>query len=159
MADDEDQFRERIRAALAEIVLPHADSWESAGKIDRQGWQALGDSGLLGLAHTGPDFWRSAVLLDELGRTGYAGVRAAVGVHSYMARSYLELFGNDEQRAAYLPADGQGQRIAALAITEENAGSDLRSLRTSAELGTDGRYLVTGTKSYVTNGSAADFFV
>ena len=159
MADDDDQFREQVRAALAGIVLPHADRWESDGKIDRQGWQALGDSGLLGLAHTGPEFWRSAVLLDELGRTGYAGIRAAIGVHSYMARSYLELFGNDEQQAAYLPAGRQGQRIAALAITEENAGSDLRSLSTRAELGADGSYLVTGTKCYVTNGSAADFFV
>lgn len=158
MADD-DQFREHARAALADIVLPHADGWEDTGKIDRQGWRSLGDRGLLGLAHTGPEFMRSAVFLDELGRTGYAGVRAAIGVHAYMARSYLELFGNDEQRAAYLPAARHGQRIAALAMTEENAGSDLRELGTRAEVCADGSYRVTGRKCYVTNGSAAGFFV
>jgi acyl-CoA dehydrogenase len=159
MTDDDGQFREHVRSALADIVLPHADSWETAGKIDRQGWRSLSDRGLLGLAHTGPEFMRSAVFLDELGRTGYTGVRAAIGVHAYMARSYLELFGTDEQRAAYLPAAREGQRIAALAMTEDNAGSDLRNLGTRAEVSADGNYRVTGRKCYVTNGSQADFFV
>jgi acyl-CoA dehydrogenase len=159
VTDDDRQFREHVRSALADLVLPQAESWEAAGEIDRQGWRALGDLGLLGLAHAGPDFMRSAVFLDELGRTGYAGIRAAIGVHAYMARSYLELFGNEEQQAAYLPGICSGQRIAALAITEENAGSDLRNLATRAEVCADGSYLVYGAKSYVANGSCADFFV
>jgi len=159
MTDDDGPFREHVRSALADIVLPHAESWEATGKIDRQGWRSLGDRGLLGLAHTGPEFMRSAIFLDELGRTGYAGVRAAIGVHAYMALSYLELFGDDEQRAEYLPAARQGRRIAALAMTEDNAGSDLRNLGTHAEARPDGGYRVTGKKCYVTNGSAADFFV
>ena len=159
MTDDDGPFREHVRSALADIVLPHAESWEASGKIDRQGWRSLGDRGLLGLAHTGPEFMRSAIFLDELGRTGYAGVRAAIGVHAYMALSYLELFGDDEQQAAYLPAARHGQRVAALAITEDNAGSDLRNLATYAEACADGGYRVTGRKCYVTNGSAADFFV
>jgi len=156
---DEDQFREHVREALAEVVLPHADEWEAAGKIDSQGWRSLGDLGLLSLAHTGQEFMRSAVFLDELGRTGYGGIRAAIGVHAYMARSYLELFGSTEQRARYLPGIRDGQRIAALAITEENAGSDLRDLATRAEARADGSYLVNGSKCYVTNGSSAGFFV
>ncbi len=159
MTDEDGHFRMQVRDALAEIVLPHADRWEAVGKIDKQGWRSLGDHGLLNLAHAGPAFMRSAILLDELGRTGYTGIRAAIGVHAYMARSYLELFGNDEQRAAYLPAAGHGERVAALAITEDNAGSDLRNLSTSAEVGADGDYRVTGRKCYVTNGTAADFFV
>jgi alkylation response protein AidB-like acyl-CoA dehydrogenase len=156
---DDAQFRTQVRSALSELVLPHADDWEIAGKIDTQSWRSLAARGLLGLAHTGPGFMRSAVFLDELGRTGYAGVRAAVGVHAYMARSYLELFGNDEQQAAYLPAVRDGRRIAALAITEDSAGSDLRNLCTRAEVCADGSYRVTGKKLYVTNGSAASFFV
>ena len=159
MTDAESEFRENIRAALANIVAPHADSWETAGKIDRKGWGALGDQGLLELAHTGPEFMRSAIYLDELGRTGYAGIRAAIAVHAYMVISYLELFGNDEQRSAYLPAARRGRRIGALAITEDNAGSDLRNLTTKAEVCAGGDYRVSGTKSYVTNGSQADFFV
>jgi alkylation response protein AidB-like acyl-CoA dehydrogenase len=159
MTDDDAQFRELVRSVLADVVLPYADGWETTGKIDRQGWRSLGDRGLLGLAHAGPEFVRSAIFLEELGRTGYTGVRAAIGVHAYMARSYLELFGDDEQRAAYLPAASKGQRIGALAITEDNAGSDLRNLSTRAEICADGNYRVTGSKSYVTNGSTADFFV
>jgi acyl-CoA dehydrogenase len=76
-----------------------------------------------------------------------------------MALSYLELFGDDEQRASYLPFARNGQRIAALAMTEDNAGSDLRNLETRAELRADGDYRVTGRKCYVTNGSQADFFI
>ena len=91
--DTGDAFRDRVHAVLDRIVLPNAERWENDGKIDRQGWQALGQQGLLGLAHTGPDFLRSAVFLEELGQLGYAGIRAAFGVHSYMALSYIELFG------------------------------------------------------------------
>jgi acyl-CoA dehydrogenase len=157
--DDDVVFRQRVRSDLAELVLPHATRWEDEGKIDKQGWRALADRGLLGLAHRGPAFMQSAIFLDELGRTGYAGVRAAIGVHAYMALSYLELFGSKEQQAAYLPGARRGERIAALAITENGAGSDLRNLTTSADLKTGSGYLVNGEKQYVTNGSQADIFV
>lgn len=153
------QFRKDVRARLAETVLPFADAWEHAGRVPAEGWRALGGQGLLSQAHQGPDFLRSAVLLEELGRTGYAGVRAAVGVHAYMARSYLELFGTAEQRERYLPGVLSGERVAALAITEDGAGTDLRHLSTRAEPTEDGGYLVNGAKQHIANGLAADFFV
>lgn len=159
MTDDDSEFREHVRSVLARNVLPHANRWENAGKIDQDGWHALGESGLLALAHSGPGFMRSAIYLDELGRTGYAGVRAAIAVHAYMASSYVELFGNKDQRAAYLPAARRGRSVAALAITEDAAGSDLRNMCTKAEVCAGGDYRVSGTKSYVTNGSQAHFFV
>jgi acyl-CoA dehydrogenase len=158
-SDDDGEFREHVRSVLSRIVLPHAKRWEEEGRIDGQGWRALGDEGLLGLAHGGPQFWRSAVYLDELGQLGYAGIRAALGVHSYMALSYLELFGNDAQRAKYLPDARHGRRIFALAISEANAGSNLGDLATSAERTPEGNFRINGEKHFVTNGSLADFFV
>ncbi|MFJ8113612.1 acyl-CoA dehydrogenase family protein [Streptomyces sp. NPDC096132] len=152
-------FRARVREVLDGVVRPNAPAWEAQGRISREGWHLLGREGLLRLGHSGEDFLSSAVFLEELGATGYAGIRAAVGVHAYMAVSYLRLWGTPEQRSAYLPAVERGERIAALAITEVGAGSDLRHLNTRADPRDDGVHTVNGEKSYVANGSRADFFV
>lgn len=152
-------FREDVRSALARIVVPNAERWEERRRIDKQAWLDLGGEGLLGLAHTGPEFLRSAIYLDELGQLGYAGIRAALGVHSYMALSYLESFGNEAQKAEYLADARQGIRVAGLAISEANAGSNLGKLATRAESTSPGYFLVNGEKQYIANGSVADFFV
>lgn len=148
-----------MRAALDRIVLPEADRWEAQRHIPPEGWQALAGAGLFEFEHYGDGFLRSAVFLEELGRTGYAGIRAAVGVHAYMAPSYLALFGTPDQQSAYLPAVRRGERVAALAISEQDAGSDLRDLRTRAVPDGEGGYRVTGAKCHVANGSQAGFFV
>ncbi|MFD7003203.1 acyl-CoA dehydrogenase family protein [Streptomyces mirabilis] len=157
-----DEFRALVRARLAESVLPHAQAWEQRGHIDPDGWKALGAAGLLEVGHSGDDFLRSAVLLEELGATGYAGIRASVGVHSYMALSYVLLFGTPEQRQAWVPAAQRGERVNALAISEPNAGSDLRDLRTLARpRGADDAagFVLDGRKSYVANGTRAGLLV
>lgn len=152
-------FRAHVRACLDRVVLPEADIWEAQAHITDTGWRALGELGLLALPHSGASFLRSAVFLDELGATGYAGIRAAVGVHAYMAGAYLCLFGTERQRDAYLAPARRGEVIAALAISEPDAGSDLRRLRTQAWRRPDGSYVVNGEKSFVANGSCAGFII
>lgn len=159
MTDDRESFRTRIRASLARVVVPNAPAWEDRGHIPAQGWRALAAEGLLGLDLTGPGFRRSAVFLEELGATGYAGVRAAVAVHAYMAASYVDMYGTLEQRERYLAAARRGERVGALAISERTAGSDLRNIATTAEPAEDGGYLVDGDKYYVANGAQADFYI
>jgi acyl-CoA dehydrogenase len=154
-----EEFRKFVRSELDTVVLPHAASWERQGKLPRTGWRALGRRGLLSMGHTSDDFLRSAIFLEELGRTGYSGIRAAIAVHAYMALSYIELFGTEEQQLAYLTAARRGAQIWALALSEAEAGSDLRHMRTTAEQSADGSYRVNGEKCYVVNGSQADFFV
>lgn len=157
-----DEFRTLVRARLAESVLPQAQAWEQQGRIDPDGWKALGAAGLLEVGHNGDDFLRSAVLLEELGATGYAGIRASVGVHSYMALSYVLLFGTPEQREAWVPPAHRGEQVTALAISEPNAGSDLRDLRTHARSrGADDAagFVLDGHKSYVANGTRAGLLV
>lgn len=158
--NEHEALRQRVRAALAEIVLPQADSWEQQRYIPGAAWRALGAHGLLALPHDGPGFLESAVFCEELGRTGYAGLRAAVAVHAYMAASYLRLFGNDEQRRKYLEPAQRGDKVAALAISEPHAGSDLRNITTRATGIADTRdYRLTGVKAHVANGVSADFAV
>ncbi|OXM42609.1 acyl-CoA dehydrogenase family protein [Amycolatopsis alba] len=154
-----EDFRATVRSTLDKIVTPNASKWEAQGHISESGWRELGDAGLLALPHTGVDFLRSAVFLDELGNTGYAGIRASVGVHAYMASSYVRLFGNAEQKARLLPPGERGDKIAALAITEPEAGTDLRNLTTSADADGSGGYRLRGRKSFVANGSQAGYFI
>lgn len=154
-----EEWRDRVRGVLRRHVLPNAERWEALRRITRDGWRALAAEGLFGLARSGAGFLDSAILLEELGRTGYAGGRAAVGVHAYMAPSYIEFFGTQEQKDRYLPAVRGGEQIAALAINEDGAGSDLRHVRTLAVPDGPASYRVSGSKSYVANGSQAGFFV
>jgi acyl-CoA dehydrogenase len=146
--------RDRVRAELARLVLPAAEEWERERRIPAAAWRALGDAGLLAPA----DPAAAAVLLEELGRTGYAGVRAAVGVHAVMATTYLEMLGTPAQRRDWLEPARRGELVAALAISEADAGTDLSRLATRAEP-VDGGFVVTGEKHYVSNGSQAGFFV
>jgi acyl-CoA dehydrogenase len=152
-------LRARVRAALEKVVLPHADAWEDLGHIPPGGWRALAEEGLLELPVSGPGFLDSAILLEELGRTGYAGIRAAVAVHAYMASSYLARFGTRQQQERYLPAVRTGERIAALALSESDAGTDLHSIATRAEHDGSGGYRVSGRKAHVANGSQAAFYI
>lgn len=152
-------FRTRTRDFLTAEILPHAPDWERDCCIPAKAWRALGDAGMLALDHRGSGFLMSAVFLEELGALGYAGIRAAVGVHAFMAASYLELFGTYEQREKFLAPMRRGESVAALALTEAASGSDLRRLQTRATQHPDGGFTVDGEKHYVANGTVADLIV
>lgn len=156
---EQHKTRLRVREVLEREVLPFAEQWEDQGYIDRSGWISLAEAGLFALPHAGPGFLDSAVFLEELGRTGYAGIRAAIGVHAYMAPSYLIKFGSARQQEIYLPAIRRAERIAALALSEEGAGTDLGSVRTRAEPDENGGYLLSGRKLHVANGSQAGLII
>lgn len=151
-------FARQAKQVLHEQLLPLADAAEERGFLCSRAWQRLAAEGLLALPQTGPGFLRSAVFLEQLGALGYAGIRAAVGVHAYMASAYLQLFANPEQRERYLPSIQNGQLIAALAISEQQAGSDLSRLATQARRGDEG-FLLDGSKSHIANGSQAGLIV
>ncbi|WP_426374241.1 acyl-CoA dehydrogenase family protein [Rhodococcoides fascians] len=153
-----DVFRSEVRQILAEVILPHADEWEADRRMDKSVWRSLADHGLLQHGLSGPDFLFSAILLEELGRTGYAGIRASIGVHAYMAASYLEMFGTPEQQERYLEPCRRGSLVAGLAISEQGSGSDLHALSTTA-VATGAGYNVSGSKTYIANATTADVFI
>ncbi|MEU5259193.1 acyl-CoA dehydrogenase family protein [Amycolatopsis sp. NPDC021455] len=157
-------FRERTRQFLRRHVVPRLDEWERDRRIPREAWKLLAAEGLLGLhhprAHGGGErpFFHSVAYLEELGRLGHGGFRGAMSVHSYMATAYLRLAGDHEQKSRYLRPAVEGDMIAALAITEPEAGSDVAGIGCQARADGDG-YTVRGTKAFVTNGMNADFLV
>ena len=164
---EHDAFRADVRRFLAEHVLPEADEWERDRKLPRRLWTELAQHDLLGLAYptsvggTDRDIFHSVAFLEELGRAGYGGLRAAVGVHAYMATQYLAMAAASERlKRDYLEPAIRGGKLAALAVTEPGAGSDLSRLATTATAARSGdHFVVAGEKTMVTNGTTADFYV
>ena len=155
------EAHEELRARAREFVLgelrPHADEWEEAGWFPNEVFGALAARGWLGLKYAG-DWVADAVLAEELARCGSGGVAAGIGAHIHIATPPIFRFGTSEQRARWLEPAVRGELIGALAITEPDAGSDVAALRTRAEP-VDGGWLVSGAKTYITNGVRADFYV
>jgi acyl-CoA dehydrogenase len=164
LTEAHEAFRTRVRTFLERHVIPHAGQWEADGRIPRSLWRDLAAERLLGLAHrpevggTGDDIFHAFVFLEELGRTGYAGIRAAIGVHCFMATRYLADLPGTRLEAEYLRPAVAGEKVAGLALTEPGAGSDLSGLRATLTPVPSG-YRLDGEKSFIANGLTADFFV
>ena len=152
-------LRAEIREFVAAELRPHAPEWEAARSFPNEVFAKLAERGWLGLKY-GPDAdWvADAVLCEELPRCGSGGLAAGIGAHTGIATPPLATFGTDAQQERWLAPAVRGEKIAALAITEPDTGSDVASIRTRAER-VDGGWLVNGAKTYITNGVRADFYV
>jgi acyl-CoA dehydrogenase len=145
-------------------LRPHASDWERAGHFPDDVFRRMGELGLLGLKYPealggqGGDHLHDAVLAEELARCGSGGTAAGIGAHTGIATPPVFAFGSPELHESHLRPAIRGERIAALAITEPGAGSDVASVRTTATE-VDGGWLVNGEKTYITNGVRADFLV
>lgn len=163
---DEDlrTIRAQLRRFVSQAILPHADRWERGGRIPRELFRELGGLGFLGMRHPaqygggGLGALSSVVLGEELARSGYGGVAAALTVHSDMSITHIAQRGTDEQKRRYLPAACAGEKIGAICVTEPNAGSDVAGLATRATREDDG-WIVNGNKTFITNGAQADIYV
>src|ERR687889_810501 len=151
-AEHED-FRQSVRAWLADHVAPFHDDWERAGIVPRELWTAAGEQGLLGIEMEERfggggvrDFRWSCVLSEELTRIGATGV--GFGLHNDVVGPYLRDLATEEQKERWLPRFCSGELITAIAMTEPGAGSDLQGIRTSARRDGDD-YIVNGQKTFI----------
>ncbi|AOS61308.1 acyl-CoA dehydrogenase family protein [Actinoalloteichus hymeniacidonis] len=144
-------------------LAPHAAAAEAEGRFPREAFRTLGGSGLLGLpypeAHGGGGVSQELYLqvVEELSRHWLA-VGLGVSVHTLSCHGLAE-FGSPEQQAKWLPEMLGGDQLGAYCLSEAHAGSDAAALRTRAELQSDGDYLITGTKAWITHGGVADFYL
>jgi acyl-CoA dehydrogenase len=158
---DHELLRDTVRRFVVERVLPHADAWETAGFVPRDILREMGDLGLFGIRFdpehggSGLDTLATVALAEELGRSTYGGFAITVLVHTDMATPHLQHAGNPEQKARFMPDLVTGRKIAAVAMTEPDAGSDLASMRTTARRDGD-HWVLNGTKMFITNGVHAD---
>ena len=150
-------FRRSVRRFVERAFGGACEHRPPRGGVDRETWLDAGQSGLL-LADVperygggGGTFVHEAVVVEELAR---GGVHAGFGIQSIVA-NYILAFGTEEQRRRWLPAMARGEAIAAIAMTEASGGSDLQGIRTAARRQGD-HYVLSGSKSFITNGADAD---
>jgi acyl-CoA dehydrogenase len=158
---EHEQLRDTLRRFIEERVRPHADAWEEAGCVPREVLREMGRLGWLGMRYAAEyggselDTLATVVLAEELGRSGYGGFAVTVLVHTDMASPHLHHGGTAEQLARYMPDIVAGRRIAAVAMTEADAGSDLAGMRCSARRHGD-HWVLNGSKMFITNGVHGD---
>ena len=144
-----------VRSAVGEA--------EALGRMPRQLWKELGAAGLLGLltpeeyGGSGGDQLAVALLAEELARAS-GGIAVSPLVSAYMAAPHIAVYGSAEQRAAYLPGLARGESVAALAVTEPGAGSDVAAIASSAVRDGAG-YRLNGRKMFITNAGLADVLI
>jgi acyl-CoA dehydrogenase len=162
-SDEHERFRAVVREFVEQELYPHSAEWEEAGWFPNDVFGLLAQRGYIGLKFPAQyggsdDPVADAVFVEELARCGSGGLAAGIGAHSGIALPPIWRFGTEEQRQRYLVPGIRGQCIAALAITEPDAGSDVAGIRTTGRR-VDGGYLVNGSKTFITGGVRADVLV
>jgi acyl-CoA dehydrogenase len=161
--EEHEQFRETVRRFVETELLPHSAQWEEDRWFPNEVFRRLAEQGYIGLKFP-PEYGgdgdpvADAAFVEELARCGSGGLAAGIGAHSGIALPPIWRFGSEEQKQRYLVPGIRGEEIAALAITEPDAGSDVASIRTFAKH-VDGGYVVNGSKTFITGGVRADVLV
>jgi alkylation response protein AidB-like acyl-CoA dehydrogenase len=161
--DEHARFREQVRRFVEREVAPHAEAWETAGRIPREIFLRMGELGFLGITApescggSGADLFFALAFLEELPRSMMGGFCAAVSVQQFMATPHILRHGSAELRRRYVEPSVAGRKVGALAITEPDTGSDVAALRTTAARDGDA-WVVEGAKTFITNGADGDFF-
>jgi acyl-CoA dehydrogenase len=159
---DHELFRQSVRQFIEKEVVPQAALWESQRQIPLSIFERMGDLGYLGLLYpeayggTEADFWYSVVFLEEIARSTMGGFSTAVSVHQYMAVNHIAKAGSAALKEKYLVPAIAGRKIAALGITEPNAGSDVSAILTTA-LREGDEYVINGSKTFISNGTYGHF--
>jgi acyl-CoA dehydrogenase len=159
---DHQLFRQSVRQFIEKEVIPNASTWETERQIPKSIFKKMGELGYLGInfseeyGGTNADLWYSVVFLEEIARSTMGGFSTAVSVHQYMAINHIAKIGSPFLKEKYLVPAIAGEKIAALGISEPNAGSDVSAILTTAVRDGD-EYVINGSKTFITNGTYGDF--
>jgi acyl-CoA dehydrogenase len=155
-----DMVRRAAKEFVDKEIVPYVDEWEEAGEFPRELYKKAGDVGLLGIGYpedwggTPGDIFIQIVAAEEIMRCGSGGIAAGLG-SMHIALPPIINRGTDEQKERFVKPVIKGEKIAALAITEPEGGSDVAGLQTTAERQAD-EYVVNGSKTFITSGCRAD---
>jgi acyl-CoA dehydrogenase len=161
LREDHEQFRVQVRRFVEREIAPFHSQWEENGLVPRSVWRKAGDAGLLCCTLPAPyggggDFGHSAVVIEELARVNATGV--GFSLHSDVVAPYLMAYGSEEQKQRWLPRMASGELIGAIAMTEPDAGSDVKAVRAHAHVDGD-HYVLNGQKTYISNGINAGLVI
>lgn len=156
------ELRDLAAKFFSAELAPHANRFADQHHVDRELWNRAGELGLLCMSIPeeygggGGTFAHEAVVLEEQARIGDSSWGA--GLHSGIVAHYILQYATEELRAQWLPKMASGEMIGAIAMTEPGTGSDLQSVKTKALLDGD-EYVITGSKTFITNGQQADLII
>ena len=155
-------FRDTVRKFVQEEIAPRAREFDQMGRFDKALFKRMGELGMLGLKYdpkwggSGLDWTFTAVMFEELARCDNAGVTMGISVHTDMATPSPHEFGSDELKRRFLVPAIKGESVAAIAVTEPDAGSDVSAIKTRAVRDGD-TWVINGSKIYITNAATADW--
>jgi acyl-CoA dehydrogenase len=161
-APEHETFRDSVRRFMDEEVKPHDERWQEQGYVDREVWTKAGANGMLCASMpeeyggAGADKLYSIVVMEEQARANNSSL--GFGLHSEIVAPYLLHYGSEYLKKKYLPPMASGGMIAAIAMSEPAAGSDLQGVKTVAVRKGD-RYVLNGSKTFITNGWLCDLVI
>ena len=163
LGDNIDMLRDSVQQFVAKELAPRAAGIDSGNEFPMDMWRKFGDMGLLGLTveeaygGAGLGYLAHIVAMEEISR-GSASVGLSYGAHSNLCVNQIRRNGTAAQKQQYLPKLISGEHVGALAMSEPNAGSDVVSMKLRADKQGD-RYILNGSKMWITNGPDADTLV
>ncbi|MEM6413465.1 MAG: acyl-CoA dehydrogenase family protein [Pseudomonadota bacterium] len=161
--DSHEAFRNTARKFVEREIAPYVNEWDEAGRYPLELHKKLADVGMLGVGFPeeyggvseGVDVFHQMIAAEEISRAGSGGVAASLGTHTIALPPILAI-GSDALKQRIAPPVLAGEKIISLCVTEPGGGSDVANLQTRAVRDGDD-YLVTGEKTYITNGTVADY--
>jgi len=162
ITDDLALFQDAIRKFIERELVPNEERWWKQQHIDREVWRKAGEMGMLCASIPeeygggGGTFAHEAIITLEQSRALVSSL--GTNVHSGIVAHYILRYGTEDQKRSWLPKMASGELVAAIAMSEPGAGSDLKSIKTRA-VRTGDHYLLNGSKTFITNGYHADLIL
>ncbi len=156
---EHEAFRAIVRDFMERECAPHREEWQKNGRVTDEIWRKAGKAGLLctklsrKFGGGGGDLYHSLIIIEEQTRICFNEL--TFYLHSDIIAPYIELYGTDDQKDRFLPRMVRGDLVAAIAMTEPGAGSDLQAIRTTA-LSDGNGYRLQGQKVFISNGQVAN---
>ncbi|MGE0061230.1 MAG: isovaleryl-CoA dehydrogenase [Xanthobacteraceae bacterium] len=163
LGEDADMLRQSVSAFAADRIAPRADEIDRTNTFPRELWPEMGQLGLHGITveedygGSGLGYLDHCIAMEEVSRAS-ASVGLSYGAHSNLCVNQIRRNGTEAQKRKYLGKLISGEHLGALAMSEPGSGSDVVSMRTRAEKKGD-RYVLNGSKMWITNGPGADTLV
>jgi isovaleryl-CoA dehydrogenase len=163
LGETAEQLRHSVRGFTSDKIAPMAAELDKSNAFPRELWPKLGELGVLGITveeehgGAGLGYLEHCLVMEEISR-GSAAIGLSYGAHSNLCVNQIRRNGSEAQKRAYLPKLISGEHVGALAMSETGAGSDVVSMRLRADKQGD-RYVLNGSKMWITNGPCADVLV
>jgi isovaleryl-CoA dehydrogenase len=163
LGDTAEMIRDTVRSFASDELAPRAAEIDKSDVFPADLWKKMGDLGLLGITveeewgGTGLGYLEHVIAMEEISR-GSASVGLSYGAHSNLCVNQIRRWASKEQKEKYLPGLISGDKVGALAMSEPGAGSDVVSMKLRADKKGD-RYILNGSKMWITNGPSADYLV